>query len=118
MNTLTPFENTYVKLSNSEYLIWFEGLLRNVPDPKPLKRYSSPTYVEFSYQSPMIEDEGEKIKFLQEIINLAGANWRGFNAKSIPISIYYCSIISTFIKEFRMRKDEQMDFQNLKPWFL
>jgi hypothetical protein len=37
---------------------------------------------------------------LQDIINLSGANWRGFNAKNTPISIYYPELIAKFISKF------------------
>jgi hypothetical protein len=56
---------------------------------------------------------------LQDIINLSGANWRGFNAKSVPISIYYSKIITEYISEFGDIVDvEKMSVTNDKPWFL
>ena len=140
LNSLTPYESSLIRISANEYLIWFEGL--QFQDEIPQKRYSGPTYVEFLFWSKKDWTKKEKIKFfsneqlsddeklrfylsrtdkenyLQDIINLSGANWRGFNAKSLPVSIYYCRIVSNFIKEFRQRKYPKFDFSNLQPWFL
>ena len=56
--------------------------------------------------------------YLQDILNLSGASWRGFNAKSMPISIFYPKIISKFIAEFRYRNLPELEFEKLPPWFL
>ncbi|MBK8291935.1 MAG: hypothetical protein IPK96_14385 [Flammeovirgaceae bacterium] len=44
-NTLVPYESSFVKLSRSEYLVWFEGLLygKEVVD----KRLSNPVHIQF-----------------------------------------------------------------------
>ncbi|MCW5959621.1 MAG: hypothetical protein KIS76_05615 [Pyrinomonadaceae bacterium] len=140
LNSLTPRESSLVRISPNEYLIWFEGLQNQ--DETPQKRYAGPTYIEFLFWSKKdwsveerkkffsnekLSDEErsrfylskiEKENFLQDVINLSGANWRGFNAKSLPVSIYYCRIVSDFIKEFRQRNYARFDFSNLQPWFL
>ncbi len=114
-NSLVPYESTYVKLSTNEYLLWFEGLQYH--NPNVYKRYSGPTHIEFYYASSDLE-ESEKIKYLQDTINLSGANWRGFNAKSLPVSIYYCQLVARFIKEFYEYGYQEFKIDNLKPWFL
>jgi hypothetical protein len=115
LNGLTPYESSLIKISKNEYLVWFEGL--QFQDETPQKRYSGPTYVEFLYSNIELNKK-DKENYLQDIINLSGANWRGFNAKSLPVSIYYCRIVSNFIKEFRQRNYDRFDFSNLQPWFL
>ena len=58
-------------------------------------------------------------KYLQDVLNLSGANWRGFNAKSIPISIYYSQIIAKYTEAFEMIDGyEENSISNDKPWFL
>jgi len=55
---------------------------------------------------------------LQEILNLSGANFRGFNAKSLPVSVFYPKLISDFNKHFSDLDLEQIITDNNKPWFL
>jgi hypothetical protein len=113
INSLVPFESSYFKIAPKEYLVWFEGLQyhnRNVQ-----KRYPGPTHIEFL--SPP-NNGGEEINYLQDALNLSGANWRGFNAKALPVSIHYCRLVAKFIKEFDIRGFEDYKIDNLKPWFL
>ena len=115
INSLVPYESTYIKLSSTEYLIWFEGLqFHNI---KTLKRYSGPTHIEFFYANKELTED-DKIDFLQDVLNLSGANWRGFNAKSLPVSIFYPQLVSSFIKEFREKDLHEINIANLPPWFL
>ena len=78
VNSLVPYEGTSVRLGYREYLVWFEGIF---PDkPTVSKAFPGPTHLQFLRMS-----EGAGISdddLLQDIINLSGANWRGFNAKS------------------------------------
>lgn len=113
-NLNVPYESTYIQLSNKEYLIWFEGLKKGREYIN--KRIANPAHIEFIYTSEKVD----KIMLLQDLVNLAGASWRGFNAKLEPISIFYPQLVARFIKEFR-----QMDLEyenNLTqfntPWFL
>ena len=79
------------------------------------KRISGPTHIEFYYTNKKLTLEDKK-SFLQEVLNLSGANWRGFNSKSNPISIHYTRLVSKFIKFFS--KYEEIDIENINPWFL
>jgi len=114
-NTLVPYESSFVRLSRSEYLVWFEGLLygKEVVD----KRLSNPVHIQFLNIGNL---QGfEERKYLQDVLNLSGANWRGFNAKSIPISIYYSQIIARYTEAFeRIEGYEENAISNDKPWFL
>ncbi len=114
-NSLVPYESAILKLSNDEFLMWSEGLNYNQRNAN--KRFSNPLHIEFYYRSKEINNDSKRL-YLQDVLNLSGANWRGFNAKSIPISIYYPERISLFIKEFNERKLEEINFKNLPPWFL
>jgi len=112
-NSLIPYESTCLKLSDKEYLLWFEGLQYH--NPNVTKRYSGPTLIEFFFKTDI---NGLDNSYLQDVLNLSGANWRGFNAKSLPVSIYYCQLVAKFIKEFNSRGYKEYSLNNLHPWFL
>ncbi len=117
-NGLVPFESTFIKLSKYDYLVWFEGL--HPSNPKLTKRFGNPLMINFWYsnQPELLDDPIHRENLLQDCINLSGANWRGFKAKQLPISIYYCQEIAKFISKFREYHLEHIDISNLKPWFL
>lgn len=114
-NSLVPYESTCLQLSYKEYLIWFEGIQLNKPNVS--KRFSGPTHIEFYYTNQNLQLSA-KMQYLQDIINLSGANWRGFNAKSLPVSIYYCQLIARRIKEFKSFGYDDVQIETSTPWFL
>ena len=114
-NSKVPYESSYIKLSKDEYLVWFEGL--QFGKEVVSKRVGNPVHIQFMKNSEL--DEDSRKKYLQDIINLSGANWRGFNAKLAPISIYYPEIIAKYIAEFRKYDGDTMNIANIGiPWFL
>jgi hypothetical protein len=58
------------------------------------------------------------IKYLQDAINLSGANWRGFNAKTMPVSMLYAHLLSGFISAFEKYQFGDINIENITPWFL
>jgi len=114
-NSLVPFESTYVSLSRNDYLVWFEGLQYH--NPKVNRRYSHPVLITFHYSSVPLSPK-DQLDFLQDAVNLSGANWRGFNAKSLPVSIYYAQLIAGFNKKFDELDLPELSLDNLLPWFL
>lgn len=117
-NALVPYESTFVKLSHDEYLVWFEGLQFN--NPKVNKRFGNPLLIKFWFFSNKQHenDIAYKERLLQDCINLSGANWRGFKAKQLPVSVFYCQRIAEFIGKFQEYNLSHIDINNLKPWFL
>lgn len=114
VNSLVPYEGTVARLGGGEYLIWFEGIF---PDKKTVtKAFPGPTHVAFLRVSDVdaIADES----LLQDLINLSGANWRGFNAKSAPVSIFYCHLVADLVHDFHLRGLPLPSVQDLRPWFL
>lgn len=117
-NALVPYESTFISLSEYEYLVWFEGLqYNNAPFSKPI---GSPIYIDFWYSNnkSLLQNISYRKSLLQDCINLSGANWRGFKAKQLPVSIFYCQKIADFLKKFEDYEFEHIEFENLKPWFL
>jgi len=114
-NTMVPYESSFIKLSYGEYLVWFEGL--NYGKEIVYKKVGNPVHVEF-LDSKDISLEDEQ-RYLQDILNLSGANWRGFNAKAKPISIYYSELIADYSLELQKITGFQSNiFAQNEPWFL
>ena len=114
VNSLVPYEATSVSLGGGEYLLWFEGIF---PDKQTVnKAFPGPTHVVFLKTSS--EDKIADNALLQDLVNLSGANWRGFNAKSAPVSIFYCHLIAEFVQSFHQRDLPLPQVQDLNPWFL
>ncbi len=112
-NSLIPFESSYIQLSSREYLLWTEGL--NYHNPTPRKKYSNPIYIDFYYSN---QEKIDYEKLLQDILNLSGTNYRGFNAKSLPVSMFYPKLISKFYKNFKKYKIDITIEKRDKMWFL
>lgn len=112
-NSMVPYESSYIRLSDSEFLVWTEGL--NYQNPKPLKRYGNPLYIQFFYTNQQSYD---KKLLLQDILNLSGANYRGFNAKALPVSLYYPKLMSNFYKHFKEINIDQISIGTDKLWFI
>jgi len=114
VNPLVPYESSIVKISGKEYLLWSEGLNYN---NKSQKRYGHPLHISFYYSNK--ESDFKKHKaYLQDILNLSGANYRGFNAKSSPVSSFYPKLIADFSKHFKELNLNLTTKDTKKPWFL
>jgi len=113
VNSLVPYEGTRVKLGHGEYLIWFEGIY---PDKRIVtKAFPGPTHIQFlRVDEKPIPDE----ILLQDLMNLSGANWRGFNAKSAPVSVFYCHLVADLVHDFQERGLPLPAVEVLQPWFL
>jgi hypothetical protein len=114
-NSLVPLEGTVARLSKerASYVVWFEGLSDTAGVIR--KRVAAPLHIEFLWPREQIGDE-ERISFIQDVFNLSGTNWRGFNAKSTPISTYYCTLIARFVAEFP--SELPLLKEATTPWFL
>lgn len=114
-NSRVPYESTMIPLSSREFLVWFEGL--QYGEPTVRKRIGNPLHVEFTYPAEDLTPD-QRRTHLQDAINLSGANWRGFNAKSLPVSVYYAQLIARYLKEFDKHNLPKIDVNILTPWFL
>ena len=114
-NSRVPYESTVVKLSGSEYLVWFEGLQYGRPVVREM--VAAPLHIRFIFPQGELT-HGQQQAYLQDAINLSGANWRGFNAKSLPVSVYYAQLIARYLKEFEEHRLPNVDVNILTPWFL
>lgn len=113
-NSLIPLESTKVALSYSSFLVWFEG--QQYGQFSIRHRIGAPVKIKIDYPNEI--DTNKVTDYLQDAINLSGANWRGFNAKSIPISLLYAELISRFVSSFNEYDLEPINIENITPWFL
>ena len=114
-NSLVPYESSLVSISQNEYLVWFEGLQYGQRTVGGM--VANPLHVQFTYPIEGLPQH-QRRAHLQDAINLSGANWRGFNAKALPVSVYYAQIIARYLKEFESRNLPAVDVNTIKPWFL
>ncbi|MYC97568.1 MAG: hypothetical protein F4X14_21660 [Caldilineaceae bacterium SB0661_bin_32] len=114
-NSRVPYESTMLPLARNEFLVWFEGLQYGKSTVREL--VGKPLHVEFTYPLEGLNRDQQRAH-LQDAINLSGANWRGFNAKSLPVSVYYAQIIAKYLREFERYRLPALDVNILTPWFL
>jgi hypothetical protein len=116
VNSLVPYEATKIRLGPHEYLVWFEGIY---PDrPTVTKAFPGPTHLQFLRVNDQPPEPAEERELLQDLVNLSGANWRGFNAKSAPVSVFYCHLVADLVHDFHERGLPLPAVQDLRPWFL
>ena len=116
VNSLVPYEATKVRLGPHEYLVWFEGIY---PDkPNVTKAFPGPTHLQFLRVDDERTEPAEERELLQDLVNLAGANWRGFNAKSSPVSVFYCHLVADLVHNFHERGLPMPAVHDIQPWFL
>jgi hypothetical protein len=116
VNSLVPYEATKVRLGPHEYLVWFEGIY---PDkPTVTKAFPGPTHLQFLRVNNERTEPSEERELLQDLVNLSGANWRGFNAKSSPVSVFYCHLVADLVHNFHERGLPMPAVQDIQPWFL
>ena len=113
-NSRVPHESTLVALSRGEFLVWFEGL--QYGRSTLTKRIGRPLYARFTYPDDLSADDQRA--HLQDALNLSGANWRGFNAKAEPVSVYYAQLIARYISAFETQGLPPVDVNIPLPWFL
>ena len=114
-NSRVPYESTMIPLARNEFLVWFEGLQYGKSTVREL--VGRPLHVEFTYPREGLNRDQQR-DHLQDAVNLSGANWRGFNAKSLPVSVYYAQIIAKYLREFERYRLPAPDVNILTPWFL
>ena len=114
-NSLVPYESAVVRLSPRECLVWFEGLQYKRPVIREM--VGGPLHVQFAYPREGLTHNQQRA-YLQDAINLSGANWRGFSAKSLPVSVYYAQLIARYLKEFEAHGLPAVQLGAFTPWFL
>jgi argonaute-like protein implicated in RNA metabolism and viral defense len=116
VNSLVPYEGSKVSLGNHEYLIWFEGIF---PDKTTVhKAFPGPAHIQFLRVEGQTMTWAEERDLIQDLVNLSGANWRGFNAKAAPVSVFYCHLVADLVHDFYSRGLPLPAVHDIRPWFL
>ena len=114
-----PLENSIVSVGRDRYLIWTEGV---VPGRALTGRVSNPVLVIFDRNAG--QNAGVEKELLEDLCCLAGANWRGFHARTRPVSVLYCELVGDFIRRLREYSIKEKcnlvlpDVEQFVPWFL
>lgn len=112
--TMVPDENTILKIQRGQYLVWPDGTPSGGVMPT---RPSSPLFVAFDRCEPPLTQNTE-IDLLQGLCNLSGANWRGFNAKARPVSVFYCHLVGRMMSDMAKYHLQLPRIEKMVPWFL
>lgn len=112
--TMVPDENTILKFQSRTYLVWPDGTPANGAIST---RPSMPMMASFDRAEPPLT-ETEQRDLLQDLCNLAGANWRGFNAKARPVSVFYCHLVGKMMADMAERGIKLPRIEKFVPWFL
>jgi hypothetical protein len=114
-----PARGTVIQTSEREYLLYTEG-----HEEKQSWRQRTPTalrVVPQIYNPPGLQHVFESIRHIH---GLSQVNWRGFNAHSRPISIYYGRLIADILKHLPMNmvndlyKEHALKVLEERMWFL
>lgn len=112
--TMVPDENAILKIKRHAYLVWPEGTpAGGIVSTRP----SGPVLVSFDQAEPSLTETDES-ELLQDLCNLAGANWRGFNAKARPVSVFYCHLVGKMIADMTKWDLAVPAIEKFVPWFL
>ncbi len=114
-NSMIPYESTFVSLSDREFLIWYAGLDHG--SSRIPARIERPLHVKFIYPKIGFGDVRPR-EYLQDALNISGANWRGFNAKSLPVSIFYAILVAQHYRQFKRFGLDDLNYDLVNPWFL
>jgi len=113
-----PFAGLKARVSGHESLLLLDGR-----DPRSTRVFlGTPSVLDITIDKRSTIDRKEYPRLVNQVFNLAFANWRGFNARSIPVTTYYAYLIAKLVSELESAEDwnEIIAKSNLvdKAWFL
>jgi len=91
--TCTPLAGLEVNLSRNSALLLSDG--RSETGTRPY--LGVPSVLEITMNKSSTMDLGEFPRLIKQIYDFAHINWRGFNAKTIPVTINYSYLIARLI---------------------
>jgi len=113
--THLPEEGNIARLSPSEALLCVPGR-QEKKSIHAVPKYPLRVKLERSTLTSTKFDQ-----LLYQVYSLAGANWRGFNAREMPITLFYSRLIAELISDLEHYEYDFMSgISNLEriPWFL
>jgi hypothetical protein len=111
-----PKRGTLLRVSDHDYMLYTEGR-----DEKENWRARVPTALRVT---PQRGTTGSHQQLLRQIQDLSQVNWRGFNARSQPISLYYGNLIARILSHvspervIRLYSEKAKAVIQDRMWFL
>lgn len=114
-----PYEGLKVKLTSRDFLLMVDGYKSSGKPHNKLIKPLRITAIDFTVPYEEIHDK------VKEIYWLTRMNWKGFQSKKIPVSVYYPRILSYLLYNLR-KYDNEGIFNEImlettlrrKAWFL
>jgi hypothetical protein len=110
-----PRRGTVIQVSDRDYMLYTEGR-----DEKEAFRGRVPTALRVTPQGGALASK----KTLLQVNDLSQVNWRGFNARSQPISVYYGNLIAQILSHVapdrvsKLYNDRAKSVLEERMWFL
>lgn len=113
-----PRRGTVVQLGDSDYLLYTEGR----DEREPWAAYRTPVALRVTPLGGTLQKPPVR-PILRQVNDLSQVNWRGFNARSKPISIYYGTLIARMLSHFSAEKIQTLSgpakgLLESRMWFL
>jgi hypothetical protein len=113
-----PRRGTVIRISDRDFLLYTEGR----EEKEAWANYRLPVALRVTPQG-LGRHNGISRTYLRQVNDLSQVNWRGFNARSKPISIYYGSLIAQLLSHVPQTKMNSLSTSSHKlleerMWFL
>jgi len=113
-----PRRGTVIQVTDRNYVLYTEG-----SEEKQVWRYRTPSALRISPLLASMHDVGIQ-EAIRQVNDLSQVNWRGFNARSRPISIYYGKLIAGILSRLPVTHiadlytDKARALLETRLWFL
>jgi len=107
----SPRRGTCIAIDHDDYLMYTEG-----GDEKLSWNGRVPSALRIRHR--LKSDAGIADELLSQVYDLSQMNWRGFNARSRPISILYSELIARILRHGDLERLEHSEFAQNSLWFL
>lgn len=94
-NTYVPQSGLKVELSHHRALLLLDGRFKG----KSRSRMGVPNVLDITMDKRSTISASEFPRLVQQVYNFSRVNWRGFNARSIPVTLNYSYLISRLVVE-------------------
>ena len=116
--TFVPKKGLKVKLSKKRFLLLLDGR----DNGSSRRKVGVPNVLDINIDKRShIDWQSDPNEIIKQIYEISHVNWRGFNAKTIPITINYSKLISRLVVEIGLENWNNMissgKLKN-KAWFL
>jgi hypothetical protein len=113
-----PKRGTVIQVTDRDFLLYTEGR----EEKESWAKYRLPVALRVTPQLSGNQN-GTFRPFLRQVNDLSQVNWRGFNAQSKPISIYYGTLIAQLLSHVPQTKMKTLssasrDLLETRMWFL